>query len=229
MNKDTNSTAKSVGRREFMRDLAIFSCGTIILGNYGFIISDINTDGKVKAIVIDFSKCTGCRTCETVRSAFNYPLVNKGIKMMGPGNPYKANIQVYHYNPDIDVPSVCSLCPDNPCIKACPVEPDKSTGRKALYKDQATSSVRVDSKRCIACGKCTEACSSKRTGVIRQNSETGEPMGICTLCDGDPKCVKYCTYGTLSYIDVTKDRDYFGLPPQKIAQMLYEKIYMKSN
>jgi Fe-S-cluster-containing hydrogenase component 2 len=54
-------------------------------------------------------------------------------------------------------------------------------------------------------------------------------MGICTLCDGDPKCVKYCSYSTLSYIDVTKDREYYGMPPQKIAQLLYDKIYMKSN
>jgi aldehyde:ferredoxin oxidoreductase len=64
-------------------------------------------------ILVDYSRCTGCRTCETVCSAYNHPKRFNAELLNGAGNPYLSNIKVYGFNPDVDVPTVCAMCPDN--------------------------------------------------------------------------------------------------------------------
>ena len=143
---------------------------------------------------------------------------------MGLGNPKLSNIQVHSFNPDVDVPAVCAMCPDNPCIAACPVEPDPKTGRKALFRDPSTHAVTCDKARCIGCGQCEEAC---RVGVIMSNPETNNPERMCTLCDGDPQCVKHCPYGSLSHVKVNEGREFYGLKPEKIAADLTTRWYQQ--
>jgi len=50
-------------------------------------------------------------------------------------------IRVHSFNPDVDVPNVCAMCADTPCVKACPVDPDVKTGQRALYRHQATHTI----------------------------------------------------------------------------------------
>jgi len=79
------------------------------------------------------------RTCETVCSAFNNKVkVGEERAARGWGILIWANIRVQAFNPDVDIPVACLMCRDNPCIEACPVEPDPKTGRKALYRDEKT-------------------------------------------------------------------------------------------
>jgi anaerobic carbon-monoxide dehydrogenase iron sulfur subunit len=133
---------------------------------------------------------------------------------------------VYHYNPDVDIAVTCWLCPDAPCVKACIVSPGLLTRRKALYRDPVTSAIKNDPERCQECGQCAIACKTNRSGVIKPNPDTNRPERMCTLCNGDPQCVKYCTYGALSFQEVDMQKEYFGLPPQKIAEELYKKLYL---
>ena len=102
-----------------------FSGGTmVLLGQFGlFRLANAQQEDEASLtmIVVDYSKCTGCRTCETVCSAFNHPREVNGELLNGTGNPYLSNIKVHPSNPDADVPTVCTMCPDNPCIEACPV------------------------------------------------------------------------------------------------------------
>ncbi|MCD4694991.1 MAG: 4Fe-4S dicluster domain-containing protein [Bacteroidales bacterium] len=212
-------------RREFLRKLAVGAGGLALLGNYGFIFPCQTPNGEIKAIIVNFDKCAGCRTCETACSAYNNQVEVEGRMMKGLGNPDLSNIKVWHYNPDVDAPVTCFLCEDAPCIDSCPITPDPITGRKALYRDETFNTIKCDLDRCIGCEKCSKACREKSGGVIFPNKETGIPERMCTLCDGDPQCVKYCPYGALQYLTVALEMQLRNMSPDKIAEKLIEKYY----
>lgn len=218
------SESRKYTRRHFIQDLALGGGGLIVLGTFGFRIFKDTKSNTIKAISVDFSKCAGCRTCETACSAFNHPITINGEKLEGLGNPYYSNIKVYHYNPDVDVPVTCAICEDTPCINACPVAPDLITGWKALYRDE-NMTIKNDTERCIACMQCAKACQNLRGGVIHPNPETHKPERMCTLCDGDPSCVKACPFGALSYKEIPADRDLLNLASAKIAERLIAELY----
>jgi Fe-S-cluster-containing hydrogenase component 2 len=197
----------------------------VMLGQFGvWRLASAQVEGKeaLSLIVVDYAKCTGCRTCETVCSAFNHPRTIGGDILNGLGNPDLANIRVYGFNPDVDIPAVCAMCPDSPCIAACPVDPHPETGRKALFREAQNRTITNDPDRCISCGSCAEAC---RVGVIRQNLVTDRPEHMCTLCGGDPQCVKYCPFGALSHVAVDTQRKFYAQRPDQIAQELIEQWY----
>jgi len=214
-------------RRDFIKKTALGSSALFVFGNLGVLKlaegNQRNTVGSM--IVVDYSKCRGCRTCEAVCSAFNNKQNIEGEMVNGLGNPYYANRQVHHYNPDVDIPAVCVMCPDNPCIEACPVPPDSETGRKALYRDDKNLTIMVDPQRCIGCRRCVNVCSSERVGIIKFNRDANKPERLCTLCDGNPKCVKYCPGKALSHIKVETGREFYGMSPDQIAMELIESWY----
>jgi Fe-S-cluster-containing hydrogenase component 2 len=218
----------SFTRRDFMKRVAVGGGGVVFLGKLGLLhLSSIRAEQAVtyRMIAVDLKKCTGCRTCETVCSACNHKVEVKGELLNGLGDPHLTNIRVHNFNPDVDVPAVCAMCPDNPCIEACPVEPHPETGRRALYRDEKTGAIKNDLKRCIACGNCAQACRTQRAGIIYPNPETNKPERMCTLCDGDPQCVKHCPYGALSYVELDLDNEFYGKSPRFIAEELTRRWY----
>jgi Fe-S-cluster-containing hydrogenase component 2 len=220
---NSNQELQQWSRRKFMK--AAFGSGAMVmLDQFGLFRLAQAKEGEksLTMIVVDYAKCTGCRTCETACSAYNHQQTVNGEILNGLGNPDLANIRVYGYNPDVDVPAVCAMCPDSPCIEACPVDPDPKTGWKALYREEKNLTIKNDTKRCIACGECAEAC---RVGVIRPNAETDIPERMCTLCDGDPQCVKYCPFGALSQVKVDTGKKYYAMRPEKIAEQLMNEWY----
>ena len=218
-------------RRDFIKNVAVGGGAIFLLGNLGLLqlsCKRLGQEGNGRSysmIFVDYSKCTGCRTCETVCSAYNHKQKVNGKVLPGPGNPFYSNIRVYSFNPDVDIPAVCAMCPDSPCIEACPVLPDPETGRKALYRDERTLAIKNDPNRCTGCGSCAEACSTGGVGVIVPNLETNKPDRMCTLCDGDPQCVKYCPYGALSLVEVNLDGEFYRMPPGRIAKELAKRWY----
>ena len=217
--KDKNTT----NRRDFIKNLAIGGGVTIALGNLSFKFLD-SENSERKVIICDYSKCTGCKTCETSCVAYNQTNRN-GIKTFGLVNPKNANIRVYNFNPDLDIPSTCAGCPDTPCINACPITVNSETGEKALYLNKKTGAISLHEDKCIGCGNCARTCKSERTGVIRRNNKSGKPEGLCTYCDGDPSCVKNCPYGALSYVKVDTGYEFFGKSPTQIAKVLIDRYY----
>ena len=217
---------KAISRRQFIEQLALGGGALVLWTGCGFKAGPVSDPGAGEHvytfIAVDYSKCTGCRTCETVCSAVNHQLTVNGEILNGLGNPELANIRVYGYNPDVDIPAVCAMCPDSPCVEACPVDPDPKTGRKALYRNEKNLTIKNDPQRCITCGSCAEAC---RVGVIRLNAETDIPERMCTLCDGDPQCVKYCPFEALSLIKVDTSQKYYAMKPEKIAEQLMHEWY----
>jgi anaerobic carbon-monoxide dehydrogenase iron sulfur subunit len=219
------TTNQSKSRRDFVRNIAFGAGALTMMRGFGIIAAQASGATTIKAIFVDFTKCTGCRTCETVCSSVNHTVNIGGTRVNGLGNPELSNIRVWHYNPDVDVPVTCFLCADAPCIANCPVEPDPVTGRRALYRDPDLQTVVCNYERCIGCGSCAVVCDSSRGGVIARNRETGKPERLCTLCGGDPSCVKYCTYGALSFREVEMGMELRNMTPDAIARKLTSHFY----
>lgn len=229
-NEGTRQHDTACSRRQFLKGIGVGGGALVLFGQFGIHSAAWALSGEptLKMVVVDYNKCTGCRTCETACSSRNRPAAIAGKELPGLGNPHFANIKVHNFNPDVDVPNVCAMCSDTPCANACPVEPDAKTGRRAFYRDDVSHTMHNDISRCIGCGSCAKACASQRTGVIRPNPETGKPEHMCTLCGGDPQCVKRCPFGALSYVEVRRDRKFYGLGPERIAAELASNWYGKA-
>ncbi|MEM2455393.1 MAG: 4Fe-4S dicluster domain-containing protein [Candidatus Bathyarchaeia archaeon] len=131
----------------------------------------------ISKIIVDPSKCSGCRVCEAICS-----LINEGIF-----NPTKSRIKVIRMikgSPAgllYSVPVVCQQCEEAYCQKVCPV--------RAIYRNNKGALV-VDEQKCIGCRLCEAACP---IGAISVDIEKHVALK-CNLCEriGEPQCVKYC-------------------------------------
>ncbi len=220
---------KPLSRREFISRLAMGGGALMLLsGCSRWVLPGSGSKEREKIyeyIAVDYTKCTGCRTCEAVCSAANNPISVDGRMIPGAGNPEFANIRVHSFNPDVSAPAVCARCTDTPCVNACPVDPEPVNGFRALFQDTNDGTITNDPDRCISCGNCVDACSSESVGILAQHPETNQPMRMCTLCDGDPQCVSHCPYEALSLIRVTADQAYYRMSPEEIAKQLSKGWY----
>lgn len=135
----------------------------------------------MKRIILDYTKCTGCRTCEAICSFVNEK---------GEFNPMKARIRVVRTVEDQvlhSLPVFCLQCEEAYCMAMCPAE--------AISENEFGARV-VNEEKCIGCRLCEMACP---VGAITVNPDKGVAIK-CTLCDGDPNCVKYCYTGALQYL-----------------------------
>ena len=212
-------------RRNFLKTMSVLSGGGITFG--GWLVENVDAQQRVDygLVVVDFNKCTGCRTCEAACSQVSMKVTVDGAEQPGLGNPNYSNVRVMYYNPPVDIPNRCVQCSDAPCIESCPVPPDATTGRKALYRNDKTQAVTVDSEQCIGCGTCAKTCKELRVGAIIMNPESKKAEGICHLCDGDPACVKYCPFGALTYVQRGLDGRHYASSPEKIAEQLTTMWY----
>jgi len=123
----------------------------------------------------------------------------------------------FHAVPGVDFPHFCAQCEDYPCVKACPVE--------ALSIANKTGAVIVDAEKCIACGKCINAC----PGRIPHMHPNGKFILICDLCAGEPQCVKVCREGEWNVLKrVSRGNRSYGLyarTPEEITRDLALKMY----
>jgi Fe-S-cluster-containing hydrogenase component 2 len=134
-----------------------------------------------KQIVIDFEKCSGCRTCELICS-----ITKKGI-----GNPSLSYIKVLKWtSKGIDIPDVCLQCEDPMCVDVCPVN--------ALEKNSESGIVEVKDDICVGCKLCLYVCP---IGAISIDPISGV-ASKCDLCNGDPMCVKYCPPEAIKFMNV---------------------------
>lgn len=234
-NKQTNNKINlgyptNPTRRDFVKNIAVAGCAVLVANFAPLTLSCSNSEGTnqpiYKMLLVDYSRCTGCRTCEAICVSFNQRRKEHNESVPGIGNPYYSNIKVYHYNPDVDVPNVCAMCPDSPCIKYCPVLPDPVTGKGALYRHDKTGAITNDQSRCTGCGSCAEACALEGTGVIVANPKTNHPQNMCTLCNGTPQCVKYCPYDALRLETFTSENQQpIDKSPERIANTLIQRFY----
>ncbi|RLF13055.1 MAG: 4Fe-4S dicluster domain-containing protein [Thermoprotei archaeon] len=132
----------------------------------------------MRGLVVHTEKCAACGVCE-LTCALRHFKVN---------NPKKSMIRVeVHFSSEVlaNIPKVCGVCPDPPCVKACPTGALRFNGRW----------IEVNEDKCTLCKMCAEACPN---GSIFFHPEVKRPL-ICDLCLGDPECVKMCPMGALEY------------------------------
>lgn len=212
----------TLSRKDFIINSFWVSSGFIILTRTGTVAGTLSGKGAIKAIVADYDRCTGCRTCETICSAYKTDVtVDKNPH--GPGNCDQSNIRVWRFMPPVDVPVTCYLCHDTPCVASCPVSVSAETGRKALYRDDTSGTIVCDLNRCIGCQSCAETCKTERAGVIFPDSE-GSPTGMCNLCGGQPQCVAWCPYEALSYLEIWPEDAKYPTP-EVLSEQIKQKYY----
>jgi carbon-monoxide dehydrogenase iron sulfur subunit len=136
-----------------------------------------------KMILIDYTKCTGCRLCETVCSVVNN----------GSCNPERARVKVVRWEWEgLQIPTLCLQCDSPACVGVCPV--------KALSRDSDLGCVKLDSSICIGCKLCLQTCPF---GAISYDFMKKEVVK-CEFCAGDPACVKFCETKALQFVDVSE-------------------------
>ena len=125
-------------------------------------------------IVLDTEKCSGCRICELVCSAYHE----------GVFSPQKTHIKIIdHYTLTGREKGIksCNLCAG--CVDVCPVNAITINGKWLT----------IDEDLCSGCGQCVDACPER---VIFLNS-TGV-AAVPDFCEGNPSCVQWCPRQALS-------------------------------
>ncbi len=135
-----------------------------------------------KVLMLDYEKCTGCRTCELVCS----------VKHEGAANPSKSRIKVVKWEWEGRyVPMSCQQCIDAPCLAVCPV--------KAISRDEQLNRVQVNYDACIGCRMCVAACPF---GAMGFNTDL-KKVFKCDFCDGEPQCTRFCETKAVEYVEAT--------------------------
>ena len=134
-----------------------------------------------KTLVIRPEKCTGCGDCETACS-----LKHAGIKYPG-----RSCIRIIKAKSDEDffLPTTCYQCEDPPCQAACP--------KNAISRDQQLNRIMIDHDQCVGCQMCVSACPFGAMGFAKNRGKAFK----CTLCGGDPECVRVCPAKALEFTE----------------------------
>lgn len=123
-----------------------------------------------KFVAVDPSKCIGCGLCEFIC------ILEKGEPFL---SPIRSRIHVIRILPFFNIATVCRLCEDAPCVKACP--------RNALFQKES-GVISVNEEKCDRCGWCVMACPY---GAVTLHPDKSSVL-LCDLCNGEPKCVEFC-------------------------------------
>jgi len=134
----------------------------------------------MKTLVVDQSKCAGCRICELWCSLQHEQVANPALS--------RIKIVRNHAN-YFCLPVTCTQCVSPPCVSSCP--------KQALSQDEQTGGILADMEKCIGCRKCLKACPN---AAISFHTQTRKAI-TCDLCSGQPICVTRCPMGALQYID----------------------------
>ena len=163
------------------------------------------------AMVIDLSKCDGCKSCTVAcAKAHDTPVDREWIRVF--------QMQDGKDNPPYFFPRPCFHCDTPPCTKVCPVD--------ATFKRQ-DGIVLIDNERCIGCRFCMAACPysvryfnwgapTNSRGRTMYSPETGYPRRIGTVekCDFCPEmlemgqlphCASGCPMGAIYFGDQLED------------------------
>ena len=129
-----------------------------------------------KTLLVDPTKCTGCRSCEMACSLFHE----------GACSPVLSRMRIIKYEAlGKSYPSVCSQCSKPKCLAACP--------QSAIKMNASTGVAAIDQALCTGCRSCLEACPH-----VGFDPDKGAAFK-CDLCDGSPQCVRFCPSGALVF------------------------------
>lgn len=159
------------------------------------------------SMLIDTSKCTGCRSCMIACSEWNgLPLEINKFHEAEEGRPqFSATrwIDVVHNRHSGGVESnkeddwlytrfSCMHCTDASCVKVCPV---------GAIEHTAYGTVEINPRRCIGCNYCIANCTFNVIGFDRARNIARK----CTFCSDrlargmTPACAQACLPGAITF------------------------------
>lgn len=157
-----------------------------------------------KSMLIDTSKCIGCRACQTACKQWNQLPAEETVFTGTYENPPRFSPVTWTkiaFREDEDgngkvrwlfSKQGCMHCTDAACIKVCPANAISHT---------EYGTVVIDPKRCIGCNYCAANCTFQVIGFDRAANVARK----CTFCydrisNGEiPACAKTCPTGAISY------------------------------
>mgnify|MGYP000008498366 CR=1 FL=1 len=158
-----------------------------------------------KIILVDTSKCTGCKACSAACKEWNQlPAVKTSLfKSYQTTRDFDANTYTYMTFEEkyengqmlwLIRKAQCFHCAEAGCLKACSSD--------AISKTDTGFTI-IDEDKCIGCGYCVTNCPFN----VPRLDETTKKAKKCTGCwerveNGlEPACVAICQPGTLSFGD----------------------------
>lgn len=163
------------------------------------------TDNKPKGVLVDLTRCIGCRGCQVACKSWNERSVKKTYMKGNFTNPPELNSECYTNIRYIEheeetgpvwsfIKNQCLHCKNPACVSACPVA--------ALTKTDAGPVV-YHFERCIGCRYCMLACPFY---IPKYEWEKAWPwLRKCTFCSeriregAVPACIKVCPMQVMHY------------------------------
>ncbi len=156
-----------------------------------------------KAILIDTSKCVGCRACQAACKQWNQLPAEETTFDGSYENPSKLSPNTWMRVTFDEVEEDgqlnwyfgsdrCMHCTDAACVSVCP--------SGAMHHTE-TGSVAINGELCIGCNYCAANCPFKAISFDRHSNYPVK----CTMCldrtinDFEPACVKACPTGAIMY------------------------------
>jgi formate dehydrogenase iron-sulfur subunit len=164
-------------------------------------------DTKPKGVLVDLTRCIGCRGCQVACKEWNERSVKKTEMYGNFTNPPELNSECYTNIRYVEqdnggapvwsfVKNQCLHCKNPACASVCPVT--------ALKKTEA-GPVTYNFERCIGCRYCMLACPFY---IPKYEWEKAVPwVRKCTFCSERvanglvPACIKVCPTQTMYYSD----------------------------
>jgi len=164
-----------------------------------------------KAMLIDVTKCIGCRACQVACKQWNELPAVKTINWGTYENPPSLSADTWtriifkEYGENgtfkwLFRKEQCMHCTNAPCVKVCP--------SGALQYNGALGCVTYNEHKCTSCGYCVEFCPFHIPHMVPEHSKllgTGVMGGKCTFCvdrvsNGlEPACAKVCPTGAIKF------------------------------
>ncbi|TLN26695.1 4Fe-4S dicluster domain-containing protein [bacterium] len=158
---------------------------------------------KRYGLLIDTSRCIGCRSCQVTCKQWNQLEAEKTVNTGSFENPPDLSDKCYNKIRFIEVAEKkngvdwyflsqrCMHCAEPGCVKVCP---------SGALKKSETGAVAVDKTKCIGCNYCKSACPFN---VPRYSED--RKVAKCTLCNDrvlngmQPACAKGCAPGAIKF------------------------------
>lgn len=138
----------------------------------------------MKRIMIDCSKCDGCKNCTVACMQAHRPDEGTVYTLDLTDIANESRNHIVAMKDGSYKPIFCRHCDQPECVMSC------MSG--ALQKDEASGHVLYDETKCGSCFMCVMNCPY---GVLKADTATRTRVIKCDFCQdqgGEPSCVKSC-------------------------------------
>ncbi len=157
----------------------------------------------MKTVFVHPERCIGCKQCEIACAVEHSQSKDLALAIWEDPRPVpRIHVEASPYLTTF--PNKCRHCSPAPCVEICPTA--------ALYREEATDTVKLHPEKCIACGMCAMVCPFDVI-VFDTASYDGKYKIMNLKCDHcpdrteqglEPACVEVCKVSALEWGDVNE-------------------------